>query len=206
MISRYIAIHKRKHIAKTPVLVEAVDTRSVMMYWVRLDFDNDKDVSLPETDGKGLRFNLNVPLTDEERNSSGIVKTLADGSFSSIVSSLQKLRDGKSAEISHAHSEAIRYGYFHSEALGIDVDCRRNDEKNDLQNVQGLIDDYESLQDEEKYYKGYTETTSFMLTLTQLESLKKEMIRHVRELYVRKWQLVSSLETAGPDEIPSITW
>ena len=86
----------------------------------------------------------------------------------------EKKRREKYSEIQGAFSNEFINGSFFSETLQIEVDCRRAGEKNDIQNVETLIKDYEFLTEQEKYFVGKTEITSFPLTLEQLELLRRD--------------------------------
>ena len=120
---------------------------------------------------------------------------------------LELVKEKQSAIILGAFETEFQTGHFASLTLGIEVDCRRGGIKNDLQNVEGLITDYDNLTEAEKHYKGYTETTSSPLTLAQLISLKQEMSQWGRALYKKKWSLEESINNSTTiTEVKSIVW
>ena len=116
-------------------------------------------------------------------------------------------QEAKTSEISQAFDNEFKSGYFYSDIFGIDVDLRRTGEKNDLQNVEGLIDDFENLEEYEKYYVGYSETTDFLFTLIQLQDLKIEMIQEGRRRFVKKRLKYIQVEACTTEaELEEINW
>lgn len=110
--------------------------------------------------------------------------------------------------ISESFHNSFKNGKFISEAIGIEVDCRRDGDLNDLQNVEGMIADYDNLTDIKKHYKGVSETTSFPCTLEQLQALKIEMIRESTDnRYFKKSQLYALIDSKNTiSEVKEIVW
>lgn len=123
------------------------------------------------------------------------------------LSDFQMLKAEKIEEIKKGFLNAFACGHFMSIALGIEVDCRRSADNNDLQNVEGLIADFDSLEGYEKYYVGYAETTENQFTLEQLYALKKEMAAYGRSIYKRKWIFENQVTNADtPEDLTLIEW
>ena len=96
-------------------------------------------------------------------------------------------------------------GNFDSTTLGIKIDCRRNLNKNDLQNVQGLISNMTRYSIQSINYIGYTEIA--VATVEKLTSLANEMEDHVLGLYQKKWQLEEQIKNVLTIEsLEAITW
>jgi len=118
-----------------------------------------------------------------------------------------RLKVQKEEELLSGFEKEFEEGHFMSATLGIEVDCRRVGIKNDIQNVDGLILDYDNLSVMEKHYVGYTETTSFPLTFTQLNSLKLEMVQWGKSQYNKKWILLDQASKATTiEQIKIIKW
>jgi len=122
--------------------------------------------------------------------------------------SFELMKDKKRRDIKNSFEQQMSKDSFMSETIGIEVDCRRNASDNDIQNVQGLIDDYDNLKQEEKYYVGVNDVTQFPLTLEELIALKIEMSRYGRkELYKKKWMKESEINACNTkEELDSIKW
>jgi len=126
---------------------------------------------------------------------------------------LLKSKQEKLKQVSQLFEDTIANGYFFSQSLQIDVDCRRSDIKNDLQNVDNLITFLTSTNTQTiDVYRGYTnpETNetqcAYNVTLEQLQQLKLEMIQYGLQLYNRKWQLEDAITNAQTlEELNSIT-
>ena len=96
-------------------------------------------------------------------------------------------------------------GSFKSTALGIDVDCRRSDAKNDYQNVQGLLSRMDRESIDSITYVGVSESCT--ATKAQIQALIYEMEDHVAALYAKKWALEAQIEAAtSAEELEQITW
>lgn len=97
-------------------------------------------------------------------------------------------------------------GHFMSASLGIEVDCRRSNSKNDKQNVEGLISNMSRKSKTPINYVGYSEIKTG-ITKTQLETLVAEMEDHVLGLYEKKWVLQTQIENATTiDDLNNIIW
>lgn len=109
--------------------------------------------------------------------------------------------------ISESWNETFKTGKFTSATIGIEVDCRRFDTKNDYDMISGMIEDYDDLDPDEKYYKGTEETTDFECTLEQLIALRKEMIQYVKSNLFRKRYLHALIDSKNTvSEVKEITW
>lgn len=118
---------------------------------------------------------------------------------------MEKLSTAKLSEIAYAFSEAIKNGSFVSETLGIEVDCRRNADKNDEQNIRGLISKMTREKIVEVEYRGKTDSAP--ATLEQVQLLQYEMEDHVTMLYAKKWKLESDIEKAkSATDLALIQW
>jgi len=119
----------------------------------------------------------------------------------------------KLQQVSKTFEDTIANGYFFSQSLQIDIDCRRSDIKNDLQNVDNLITFLTSTNTQTiDVYRGYTnpETNetqyAYNVTLEQLQQVKLEMIQYGLQLYNKKWQLEDAITNAQTlEELNSIT-
>jgi hypothetical protein len=103
-------------------------------------------------------------------------------------------KEQKLKEVSTKFNETLANGHFFSQSLQIDVDCRRSDTKNDLQNVQNLIKKMQIEGIQQIYYVGHTETVP--VTFQQLLQLEIEMIDFGLQLYNKKWELESQISNA----------
>ena len=111
----------------------------------------------------------------------------------------------KYAEILTAFNKQLADGVFKSTALDINVDCRRNLTKNDLQNVQGLLSYMTRNSLTEISYVGYTQTVP--ATLAQLTDLSYEMEDFVMGLYEKKHNLEDQTAAAkDTKELFNILW
>lgn len=204
------------------------DVREFDSNYEFLPLSQRKDyVTIPE--GKKIEGNEFVDMTVKEKIDQGLI-TLSDrekydeASKQIIPKTVYELAEAgviTIVELKKYQKDIIKIGfanefingYFYSETLGINVDLRRcpgkfGEDINDLQNVEGLIDDYNTLEDYEKYYVGYeNEITDFMLSLEQLESLKMEMIRNARHRWVKKrLKFVQIDQCATAEQIKAIVW
>ena len=109
----------------------------------------------------------------------------------------------KLQQVSKTFEDTIANGYFFSQSLQIEVDCRRSSTKNDLENVKNLIEAFiETNRETLDIYRGYTvpdtgETYyAHNVTLNQLKQLKLEMIQYGENLYRRKWSLEDLINNA----------
>lgn len=112
----------------------------------------------------------------------------------------------KFEEISVAYSNEFINGHFHSEALGIDIDYRRNTTKNDLQNVDVLIEVMKDEGSTETEFKGYRDQKT-IATLTQIKAMRKEMLYYSTALYGKKESLEATIKAATTiAELENIRW
>ena len=89
---KYVHIKKSTGSIKYKEIAES--SYSVVSYY---------DVEVPDDyvlEGEGITFVLNIPLTPEEEEQMGLIKTLSDGSFSIEVSKLQAHKNGMLEEYS----------------------------------------------------------------------------------------------------------
>jgi len=109
----------------------------------------------------------------------------------------------KLQEIIEKFNITLTNGHFFSQTLQIEIDCRRSDTKNDLQNVQNIIKYLQLTQQNQlDFYRGYTnpETQETQIkvnvTLEQLQQVELEMIAFGLQIYNTKWQLEQLVENA----------
>ena len=122
------------------------------------------------------------------------------------VITLGEFKNRKLREIYNSFDKELSEGFFKSAVLGIDVDCRREGTKNDLQNVQGLISYMERNGVETTNYVGYSEVKD-NVTTEMLNALIIEMEDHVLSLYQKKWALESQISSASDSEtLNNINW
>jgi len=119
---------------------------------------------------------------------------------------LKYLKKKQNEIISDAFEQEFISGKFTSVSIGIEVDCRREGTRNDLQNVTGMITDYDNLTEIEKYYKGTEETTSFPCSLQQLQDLELEMIRFAKTNYFKKREKQALISQSTLETVRTITW
>lgn len=177
-------------------------------------------VTIPE--GMKIEGEQFVPMTIKEKIDAGLIelsdrekydedteqirqKTPYELAEDNLMS-LSELKEYHKNLISKSWENEFINGKFLSETLGIEVDCRRDGIRNDAQNVDGMIQDYDNLANNEKYYTGYSESTDFPLTLEQLQNLKLEMIRNVKGLYMKKRLKHYQIDNASLETVRNITW
>jgi len=118
----------------------------------------------------------------------------------------EKYREQKAQEITWAFDTELSEGKFLSQALGIEVDCRRSSNKNDKQNVEGLINHMVRNSITEITYVGY-DSVKENVTKVMLENLVGEMEDCALGLYNRKWQLETAVKQAKTvGELENIKW
>jgi hypothetical protein len=119
---------------------------------------------------------------------------------------LAMAKEYQSELIGEAFDNEFVNGYFRSDVLGIDVDYRRYDKKNDAQNVEYLIDFMKDNNIPSTTYKGY-ESQKATATIAQLEILLKEMKAHGVFLYNKKDQLRAQIKNATTiEEVKGVKW
>ena len=121
---------------------------------------------------------------------------------------LEELKSGKLADIRSQFEYAIKFGRFMTTSLGennFEVDCRRNERDNDLQNIDGMIELVSvGAVPSPILWKGVGETKS--LTLSELQSLKIEMLAYGANVYQKKHILESQIAAATIESINLISW
>lgn len=119
---------------------------------------------------------------------------------------LEMAKEAQLPFITMGFDKELEEGHFLSSTLGIEVDCRRSDKKNDKQNVEGLISNMTRNSKATVNYVGYSEIKTGV-TKTQLEELVAEMEDHVLGLYEKKWMKQSEIQSATTiQEVKSISW
>lgn len=99
---------------------------------------------------------------------------------------LSAAKSYKKMKMNIAFDEEIATGSFESDTLGIEVDCRRSDTKNDYQNVEALLEKMKRDNIESVTYFG-ANTQTAPATQEQIQALLYEMQDRVLELYNTKW-------------------
>ena len=108
--------------------------------------------------------------------------------------------------MAEAHRATLLRGHFRSEALGIEVDARRDGAVNDLQNLEGLASYMRWAGTADTYYKGRDETATGV-TVEALEALRWEMTAYALANYQRKHALEAAIDAAATaDEANEIDW
>jgi len=122
------------------------------------------------------------------------------------VIDIDKFKKLKEFEIINAFNNEISNGKFMSTTIEIEIDCRRSNLKNDLQNVQGLISYMTRNSLTVTDYKGFSET-KVGVTIAQLNSICNEMEDHVFDLYNKKWALEAQIQSAiTVEQLNQIKW
>lgn len=128
-----------------------------------------------------------------------------DNSAEKWVDNLDQYRSDQIAIIESAFDQQFTSGHFLSATIGIEVDLRRMNEKNDVQNVESLISSMTRNNVPSITYVGYTENVT--ATLAQVQALKGEMEDQGLALYQKKWTLEAEIEAAATiDQVKAITW
>ena len=119
---------------------------------------------------------------------------------------LEMAKEAQLPFITIGFDKELEGGHFMSASLGIEVDCRRSDRKNDKQNVEGLISNMSRNSKSTVNYVGYSEIKTGV-TKEQLETLVAEMEDHVLALYEKKWNLQMQIQNATTiQEVNAIVW
>ena len=114
-------------------------------------------------------------------------------------------KDIKKREIRLAFENSFRKSVFMSDTLGIDVDCRRSDTKNDRENCKILLNYMQRNNVNNIMYVGHTESVD--ITVEQLQDLIVEMEEYGLSLYNYKWNLESEIEKAKTiEDLGVIQW
>lgn len=159
---------------------------------------NNPEISFPTKNFDSAVFSLgyeliidNIPQYDSNYqylNPIGIVQN--EQIYEVLNIPLADFKVQKLEKINSAFLHFFQDGCIES-SLGFTADCRRCNDKNDLQNIQGLIDLYA----QPVPFKS-KDGSIHMLTLEQLEILKTEMIQRVQQVYANKWTLEASVEAS----------
>lgn len=164
-------------------------------------FDMEKRLTLDkEIQGESFGEILDKDsLSEEDKLSLGLItqKEIDD-----------RKREQKEQELEQAFVNTFVAGFFFSEALQINVDCRRFGKDNDKQNVEGLIKTLrkKGLPGTEVYH-GYKEEVSFNVSIEQLTLLIEEMEEYVLLNYEKKWLLENTLKNAQTKEdVDNVNW
>ena len=127
------------------------------------------------------------------------------GAVQTKDNNLEMAKEFQLTEITSGFNKEFVSGHFPSTSIGIEVDFRRTDTKNDLQNLESVISYMERYNVSTTEYKGYTESVT--VSLSQLKGLKAEMEDYGLELYNRKWLKESNIGNASTiAEVKSIEW
>lgn len=119
--------------------------------------------------------------------------------------SLDEVKQKRNDYITESFEEEFISGVFKSTTLNIDVDCRRNSTKNDLQNVDNLIDYMTDNSIPQIQYKGFGDKA--LATVDQLKLLKKEMQTHGVGLYNKKDVLRAQIKNCTTiEQVEAIVW
>ena len=146
-------------------------------------------------------------LKDSQGNDLPIEMVLFDEAQNIFVDdSLNFYKKKQLEKLSVDFYEYLKRGHFYSEVLGIDVDYRRDSTKNDLQNVEVLIEVMEAEGEKETIYKGYEDQTA-PATIDQLKLLAKEMKIFGIYLYRRKYEIEERIKQAQTiEEVLEYNW
>lgn len=150
-----------------------------------------------------------IELTEYQKydeTTESIINKTAKELCSQGIITLAKFKDVKVDEIKLGFDNEFVNGHFLSQSLGIEVDYRRYDKKNDKQNVEALIAYMVEENIPEVIYKGY-ESLKASATIAQLQTLVKEMNAHGIFLYNKKDTLIQQIkDTDVINDIDQIKW
>jgi hypothetical protein len=146
-----------------------------------------------------------IIITSTYHNATLIIPTGVDGDtyaqnyIAKYIKTFEELAAMKAEEIKSAFESAAMYGRFTS-VLGFDVDARRGGVKNDLQNIEVLIDiGATEFRDANNIVRN--------VTTSDLATIKTEMQQYGMSLYAHKWDLEAELENAETEEdLNAIQW
>lgn len=197
------------------------DIREFDSNYELLPLSQRKDyVEIPE--GKKIENDEFVDMTVKDKIDAGIIilsdrekwdeeiqqvrpKTISELVEDGIIP-LSEYKTIKNEEISNAYSNEFINGHFPSDVLEIEIDYRRNTTKNDLQNVEVLIEYMTDNNILETEYKGY-QNQKINATLANIILMRKEMINYSIYLYGKKEQLEIAIEEATTKEqLDLIKW
>lgn len=118
---------------------------------------------------------------------------------------LEYWKKRKDKEIRDAFEEEFVSGAFRSAVLGIIVDARRSDTRNDIQNVRELINQMQADGISSISYTGKNEDAP--ATIAYLEHLALEMVRRTNSLYQRKKAKQTAIKAATTkQQVKEIKW
>jgi hypothetical protein len=118
---------------------------------------------------------------------------------------LDSVKATRTKMIQTSFDTAMETSHFMSTALGIEIDCRRSNTKNDLQNIQSLISKMERESWTSVEYVGYTETK--VATKANLEAMVIEMEDFGLGLYQHKWTLWNTIQAATTlAQVEAVVW
>jgi len=154
---------------------------------------------------KDISNNENVPIGWTDIHPSWILyEKFENGKW--VEDTFAKIKAEKTSLIVNGFANDLQKGHFMSTALGIEVDCRRDSLKNDLQNVQGLISYMTRYEAESVNYVGYSEIKQ-NVAKDNLITLCGEMEDYVMALYQKKWTMETILNSATTvEELEQINW
>jgi len=121
--------------------------------------------------------------------------------------SIQDLREIKRTEIKASWAQQMRAGSIQSQALGIEIDARRNDTDNDLQNIEVLIKGMIATNTPTCDYVGKTQVAK-NVTVAQLQAASLEMAQYALvQLYEKKHGKDAQIEAATTKaDLDKIVW
>lgn len=152
-----------------------------------------------------------ICITDELPPDATLEKPLdypCKWSVTGWVEDLEKIRENKTFEIAQAFERTFSKGFFFSEELQINVDCRRYGKDNDSQNIERLIKNLtkNGLLATPVFY-GYKEEKAYDVSIVSLKALLDEMDDYVLLNYNKKWSLEEQLKTAfTKEQINDVNW
>lgn len=125
--------------------------------------------------------------------------------FEYNIDDLEIYKTNKKEEIKNAFINSFDLGMESS--IGMKVDCRRDTNNNDLQNFESLLKFMKNNDVTTTQIKLWDNSTSRLIIQSELEIIINEIIAHVIQLYNKKWQLETLIESATTkDEIKEIKW
>ena len=130
-----------------------------------------------------------IYTTDEDDSYSGYYMLDANGKYvPDDAKELEEIKSIKLQEVKNSFENSLQHGILNS-SLGFPVDNRRYLDKNDKDNVQGLIDlNIPSVEFNDSNGNFHT------LTLSDLILLKSEMIQDGLKKYQDRWNLENSIK------------
>jgi len=123
---------------------------------------------------------------------------------------LNELKTLKLAYIKQEFNKAIGNGVIDftipSSNIQVQVDARRSDINNDLQNVEGLIEIMQIQNIPEIEYKCY-DNKKYTFTFNDMIALKYALISYYLQMYAKKHRLEDLVEQAATkEELEQIIW